>query len=51
MGLTNRLVPTVQIFFLASPFLLLGGLLLLYLTVRPFLQLFMDAFGRFLVTG
>ena len=28
-----------------------GGLLLLYVTVKPFLQLFMDAFGRFLVTG
>jgi flagellar biosynthesis protein FliR len=51
VGLTNRLVPSVQIFFLASPFLLLSGLLLLYFTVRPFVQLFMDAFGHFLVTG
>lgn len=51
VGLTNRLVPSVQVFFLASPFLLMGGLFLLYFTIRPFLQLFMDAFGRFLVTG
>ena len=51
VGLTNRLVPTVQIFFLSSPFLLLAGLLLLVATVRPFLQLFMNAFGRFLVSG
>jgi flagellar biosynthesis protein FliR len=50
-GLVSRLVPTVQIFFLASPFLLLLGLLLLYVTVRPFLQLFMDSFGHFLVSG
>ena len=39
VGLTSRLVPTVQIFFLATPFLLLAGLFLLYLTVKPLLQL------------
>jgi flagellar biosynthetic protein FliR len=51
VGLTSRLVPTVQIFFLATPFLLIGGLFLLDLTIKPFLQLFMDAFSHFLVTG
>ena len=51
VGLTNRLVPTVQVFFLSSPFLLLGGLALLYFTVRPFLQLFVETFARFLATG
>ncbi len=51
IGLTNRLVPAVQIFFLASPFLLIGGLLVLTLTVRPLLQLFIAAFSRFMVTG
>ena len=51
VGLTNRLVPTVQIFFLASPFLLMGGLVLLYLTAQPLLRLFVEAFARFLVTG
>ena len=51
VGLTNRLVPTVQIFFLATPFLVLGGLFLLYVTVRPMLELFMTAFSQFLVSG
>jgi flagellar biosynthetic protein FliR len=51
IGLTNRMVPTVQIFFLASPVLLICGLILLYLTAQPLLRLFMDAFSHFLVTG
>ena len=51
VGLTNRLVPAVQVFFLSSPFLLLGGLALLYFTIRPFLQLFVETFSRFLATG
>ena len=51
VGLTNRLVPNVQVFFLSSPFLILGGLTLLYVTVKPLLQAFINAFGQFLVSG
>ncbi len=51
VGLTNRLVPAVQIFFLASPFLLLGGLYTLYLAVPSMLELFISAFNAFLVHG
>ncbi len=51
VGLTNRLAPSVQIFFLAAPFLLLGGLYILYLTVTPMMHLFTEAFSRFLVNG
>ena len=51
VGLTTRLVPNVQIFFLSSPFLILGGIALLYVTVKPLLQAFIDAFGQFLVSG
>ncbi len=50
-GLVNRLVPNVQVFFLATPFLLLGGLLLLYVTVKPLLDIFIGAFGNLLVHG
>ena len=50
-GLINRLVPTVQMFFLATPFLLLGGLMLLYFTIKPMLLLFMTGFSHFLVFG
>ncbi len=51
VGLTNRLVPGVQIFFLSTPFLLLGGLLLLYFTIKPLLHIFIAAFAQFLVNG
>ena len=51
LGLVGRLVPGIQSFFLSTPFLLLGGLLLLSLVIRPMLLLFIEVFGRFLVTG
>jgi flagellar biosynthetic protein FliR len=51
IGLTNRLVPAVQIFFISQPFLLLGGLLLLYFSIKPMLSMFIEAFGQFLVSG
>lgn len=51
IGLASRLVPSVQIFFLASPIVLVLGLVLLYLTMPSLLRLFMDAFSRFLVSG
>ena len=51
MGLVGRLVPGIQSFFLSTPFLLLGGLALLAVVIRPMLLLFIDAFGRFLAAG
>ena len=51
MGLVGKLVPGIQTFFLATPFLLIGGLILLSLVFKPMLLLFIEAFGRFLVTG
>lgn len=51
MGLVGRLVPGIQSFFLSTPFLLIGGLILLSIVIRPMLLIFIDAFGRFLVTG
>ena len=51
IGLASRMVPTVQIFFLAMPVVLTVGLLLLYFTAPTVLRLFTDAFSRFLVAG
>ena len=51
MGLVGRLVPGIQTFFLSTPFLLVGGLMLLSIIIRPMVLIFIDAFGRFLVTG
>lgn len=51
VGLINRLVPNVQVFFLSTPFLLIGGLYILYLMAPTMLDLFAAAFNRFLVLG
>lgn len=51
LGLVGRLVPGIQTFFLSTPFLLIGGLLLLSIVIKPMLLLFIEAFGHFLVTG
>ena len=51
LGFISRLVPGIQSFFLAAPFLLLGGLLLLSLIIRPMLMIFLEHFSHFLVSG
>ena len=51
MGLVGRLVPGIQTFFLSAPFLLIGGLVLLSIVIKPMLMVFIAAFSRFLVSG
>ncbi len=51
IGLVNKLVPQIPVTFLAPPFLLAGGLLILYFAIRPMLGLFIDVFGGWLRTG
>jgi len=51
LGLTNKLVPQVQVSFLGGPFLIVGGLFILYITAKPSLSLFMGAFGSWLLGG
>lgn len=48
IGLANKLTPTIPIYFIAMPFTLLGGLLLLYLTSHEMLLQFMYAFSAWL---
>lgn len=50
-GLANRMIPALHTYFLAQPFLLIGGLLLLMFTIKPLLEVFMTAFSHFLATG
>ena len=50
-GLVNKLTPTVPIFFVAVPFFLAGGMLLLLFTVKELLSIFSGSFGAWLVTG
>lgn len=50
-GLVNKLTPTVPIFFVAVPFFLAGGMLLLLFTVKELLAIFSGSVGTWLVTG
>ena len=51
IGLVNKLVPQIPVTFVAPPFLLAGGLVILYFAARPALGLFIDAFGAWLRAG
>ncbi len=51
LGLVNKLVPQVPVTFVAAPFLLAGGMILLYLVARPALDLFIAAYAAWLKTG
>ena len=51
MSLINRLTPQVAIFYVATPFIVAGGLLLLYVTAGSMLGEFMAAFAAWLKMG
>ena len=51
LALVNRLTPQVQVFFVATPFVVAGGLILLYFTIRPAIEAFMGGFGAWLISG
>jgi flagellar biosynthetic protein FliR len=50
-GLANRLVPQIPVYFIATPFILAGGFLILYLMVGESLRLFMLGFMGWLARG
>ena len=51
LALVNRLTPQVQVFFVATPFVAAGGLVLLYFTVKPAIEAFIGGFGVWLISG
>lgn len=51
IGLINKLVPQIPVTFISTPFLVAGGLAILYVSIRPALELFIGAFGAFLKGG
>ncbi|MGO4707450.1 flagellar biosynthesis protein FliR [Microvirga sp. 2MCAF38] len=51
VGLTNKLTPQIPVYFLATPFVLLGGLLMLYFLFTEFMTLFMAGFIQWLSHG
>ena len=51
IGLVNKLVPQIPVAFLAPPFLLTGGMFILYFIIGPALDLFNSTFAAWLRTG
>ena len=51
MSVINRLTPQVAVFYMATPFIIAGGLILLYFTIKPLLGEFLLGFGGWLVSG
>lgn len=48
LGLANKLTPTIPVYFISVPFVLFGGLMLLYLTCRELVLQFTIAFSSWL---
>jgi flagellar biosynthesis protein FliR len=51
IGLANKLTPQIPVYFISLPFVLAGGLFLLYVVSKQFLQLFISGFAAWLSTG
>ena len=51
LALIARLTPQIQIFFVATPFVVGGGLALLYFTIKPAIEVFVLGFGAWLKSG
>jgi flagellar biosynthetic protein FliR len=51
VGLANKLVPQIPVYFISMPFVLAGALLLLYFTIGEALNLFMAGFIAWLASG
>jgi flagellar biosynthetic protein FliR len=51
VGLANKLVPQIPIYFVSIPVVLAGGLIALYLNIDELLRLFTAEFGRWSSTG
>lgn len=51
VGLTNKLTPQIPVFFLATPFVMIGGLFILYFAAHDYVLLFMEAFAAWLREG
>jgi flagellar biosynthesis protein FliR len=51
IGLANKLTPQIPVYFISTPFVLAGGMFLLYFISKQFLQLFISGFSTWLASG
>jgi len=51
IGLASKMIPQIPVYFMMTPFVVAGGLLLLYESCRQMLEIFMLGFQAWLRTG
>ena len=51
IGMVNKLAPQIPIYFISQPYLIMGGLFLLYLGIAAMLRLFGDGFALVMQGG
>jgi flagellar biosynthesis protein FliR len=51
IGLTNKLVPQIPVYFIATPFVVAAGLILLYFSGKQLMEVFMVSFSSWLASG
>jgi flagellar biosynthetic protein FliR len=44
IGFVNKLTPQIPVYFISLPFVIAGGLILVYFGIVPLLRLFADGF-------
>ena len=50
-GLVNKLTPQIPVYFISLPFVICGGLFVLYFTLHDFLLIFIQSFSAWLAHG
>jgi flagellar biosynthetic protein FliR len=45
LGMVNKLAPQMPLYFISAPYLIMGGMFLLYLGIAAMLRLFADGFA------
>ncbi len=51
MGLANKFTPQISMYFTSLGIVTLGGLVLLYFTVRQMLHVFAESFGSWIMVN
>jgi flagellar biosynthetic protein FliR len=50
-GIVNKLTPQIAVYFVSLPFVVLGGLFVLYFTLGEILRIFIESFAKWLIRG
>jgi flagellar biosynthesis protein FliR len=50
-GIANKLTPQIPVYFISLPFVIMGGLFILYFILSDLLALFITGFTHWLQTG